>query len=116
MFELALFSFSSLHWIFDRDEDGDLHNSSRFSRDKSWSIPLFKQMEMVNYNSVISRTQEKYRNSHASSEQRGSGQSEQSGHGNYKHLGFKWKMVQKRNRNLAGSKIQKCGIQNFERV
>ena len=46
-------------------------------------------MQMVNYNSVFSRTQEKYRNSHASSEQRGSGQSEQSGHGNYKHLGFK---------------------------
>ena len=92
---------------------GTYNNSSRFSQDKSWSIPPFKQM--VNYNSVISRTQEKYRNSHASSEQRAAG-SGQSGHGNYKHLGFKWKMVQKRNRNLAGSKIQKCGIQNFERV
>ena len=73
------------------------------ARTKSESIPLFKQMVIQ-----LSRTQEKYRNSHASSGQQAAG--------NYKHLGFKWKMVQKRNRNLAASKIQKCGIQNFERV
>ena len=68
MFKLALFSFSSLHWIFDRDEDEDATRALVLARTKSESIPLFKQMAIQ-----LSRTQEKYRNSHASSGQRAAG-------------------------------------------